>query len=97
MSGRRAPQTIDDWTVEFLWENFRDNYWPGEVDPEFLQKVRHVFIAGALGVTSLWYGLELRRDISEKERRAIAARLVSEGRKICTDMDLPEALRSGLQ
>ena len=96
---RKAPQTVDDFTLEALWESYREGAIPKDLDPDnfVLQRCREAFYGGALFLATVWHGLEKRADVTAQDKIAAAARFVSEGNHVLADMDLPEAMRTRKQ
>lgn len=97
MSGSKVPQRVEEWGVESLWRHYWQDGRRAAFAPEDEQVVHDIFVSGALCVATLWHGLEQRADISAEARAATAARLVSEGSRICSDMDVPETFRAPVQ
>lgn len=99
MGARKAPQTVEDFTLEALWDVYREGNIPNDLDPDnfVLNRCREAFYGGALFLATVWLGLEKRADVSAVERVAASARFVSEGEHVLANMDLPEALQTRKQ
>lgn len=96
MPGKRTPSSIEDFTLEALWESYSEGAIPKDLDPEnfVMARCREAFYGGALFMATVWHGLEKRADISDEVRIAASARFVSEGSHVLADMDLPAALQT---
>lgn len=91
-----APRSVDDVTVDWLWEQYRELMIPVDLDPDnfVLQRCREAFAGGALFTAAVLHAMHREPAFSEIERLTTVARLHSEAQQTVDTLVLPEALRS---
>lgn len=89
---RHEIKSIRDLGLDYLREQFAA--YKADRGEDLTTAEQEAMIVGALFTAAVWHSLESRTDITPAERLRVPARMLSDGNKFCTDMDLAPTLRT---